>query len=127
MADPSDDDKKPGNKQLRADATTKGKPKRRRLKPGNSPAETPLSVIEGELLRTVEVAMDGNATKMTAMRAIMYQLLQKSLSGDAKADRTLQSYQDFADRHTAPSRLEIEFVDNEYTRALAKGEEDEDV
>lgn len=85
-----------------------------------------LEVVERLLMKPIDTVKDGEPTKMSTLQAILYQLLQKSLSGNKKAERALQLFEDFAHRSTAPD-IKIVFVDNDYTRALAASKEDEDV
>jgi hypothetical protein len=129
MADASDHDQKPDKPSQGGDDTKKRRREGRRIKPAKAnTGEAPPAFIERELLRKVDAVKDGKPTKMTAMAAVLYQLLQKSLSGDKKADRVLQIYHEFANRSNAQTvQLEIEFVDNEYTMALAAAQEDDDV
>jgi hypothetical protein len=128
MADASDHDQKPDKQSQGGDHTKKRLREGRRIKPAKANSrEAPLAFIKRELLRKVDAVKDGQPTKITAMAAILYQLLQKSLSGDKKADRVLQSYHELANRSNAPTvQIEIEFVDNEYTMALAAAPEDDD-
>jgi hypothetical protein len=87
----------------------KSKPKR---------AESVLTVIKRLLVAPVTIVKNGAHTKMSALEAILHQLLQKSLSGDKKALRTLREFEEFAHRN-GTAQFEIVFVDNEYTKALA--------
>jgi hypothetical protein len=87
--------------------------------------ESPLAVVERLLLKPVDIKKDGLPTKMPVLEAITYQLLQRSLKGNKKADRALQKYKEFAERNTAP-QFEIVFVDNEYTNAFAASRESDD-
>jgi hypothetical protein len=87
--------------------------------------ESPLEVIERLLHKPVDTVKDGQPTKMSALEAIVLQLLQKSLAGDKRADRALQRFSDFADRNTV-TELELVFVDNDYTRAFAASPEPKD-
>jgi hypothetical protein len=51
-------------------------------------------------------------------RSPIHQLLQKSLSGNKKAERALREFEAFASRNMT-KQFEIVFVDNEYTTAFA--------
>jgi hypothetical protein len=82
-------------------------------------AESRVAVVERLLLKPVDTVKEGQAEKMPALKAIMYQLLQKSLSGDKKAARALQKFEEFA-RRNSTAEFDIIFVDNEYTKAFAK-------
>ena len=66
----------------------------------------------------VAVLKDGQPEKMSALEAIVFQLVQRSLTGDKKAGRVRQKFEEFAKRNSA-TELEVVFVDNEYTTAFA--------
>jgi hypothetical protein len=123
MTDSSDDDmgyrRPPKSKRW-----TKGQSGNPRNKAKPRATESPLAVVERLLLKPVDIKKDGQAAKMPVLEAITYQLLQQSLKGDKKADRTLQKYKEFAERNSAP-QFEIVFVDNEYTKAFAASREDD--
>jgi hypothetical protein len=68
----------------------------------------PVKIVENDLTRTV-----------STLEAILLQLWRKELAGDRWALRTRLRYQEFA-RQTARRRVEVEFVDNDYTRAFAE-------
>jgi hypothetical protein len=80
--------------------------------------ESTVALIDRLLVAPVKIVKNGVPTKMPALNAIMYQLLQKSLSGHRKAERALREFETFASR-TMTKRLEIVFVDNEYTAAFS--------
>jgi Family of unknown function (DUF5681) len=80
--------------------------------------ESTVALIDRLLLAPVRIVKNGAPTKMPALNAIMYQLLQKSLSGNRKAARALREFEAFASRNLT-KRLEIVFVDNEYTAAFS--------
>jgi hypothetical protein len=75
-------------------------------------------MIDRLLLAPVQITLNGETIKVSALEAIMYQLVQKVMSGNARAFRVLLKYQEFANRH-AEKKLELTFVDSDYTRALA--------
>jgi hypothetical protein len=100
-------------------------PSRRRANARIKKIESQLEVIERLLHKPVDAVKDGQPTKMSALEAIMLQLLQKSLAGDKRADRALQRFSDFADRNSV-SELGLVFVDNDYTRAFAASLEPKD-
>jgi hypothetical protein len=83
-------------------------------------------VIEKLLRSPVDMVINGRATRKSTVGAISYRLLQASLSGDRKASRVLQKFDEFASQHSVPE-FEIVFVDNEYTRAFSAPREGEDV
>jgi Family of unknown function (DUF5681) len=80
--------------------------------------ENMVSLIDRLLVASVNIVKNGVPTRMSAMNAIIHQLLQKSLSGNRKAERALREFEAFASRNMT-KQLEIVFVDNEYTTAFA--------
>jgi hypothetical protein len=80
--------------------------------------ESTVDLLDGFLTKPVQVTVNREARKVPALEAIIFQLLQKQMAGNAHASRTLLKYQEFASRNTK-RRLEVTFVDNSYTRALA--------
>jgi hypothetical protein len=102
-------------------------PKNTRWKKGQSgnprnirpkPVESVVALIDRRLVAPVKIVKNGVPTKMPALNAIMYQLLQNSLSGNKKAERALREFEAFACRNMT-KRTEIVFVDNEYTAAFS--------
>lgn len=55
---------------------------------------------------------------MSALEAIITQLIQKDLSGNARAASVLRTYRQLASQ-TSERKFELTFVDSDYTRALA--------
>ncbi|MBR1267664.1 hypothetical protein JQ629_09105 [Bradyrhizobium sp. AUGA SZCCT0222] len=92
----------------------------------NKPDESQLSVIERLLRAPVAAVKDGQPERMPALQAIMFQLVQRSLAGDKKAERTRQKFEEFAKRNSA-AELEVVFVDNDYTTAFAASGEVDNV
>jgi hypothetical protein len=90
----------------------KAKPKR---------AEDMVTLIDRLLLAPVKIVKNGVPTRTSAMDAIVQQLLQKSLSGNKKATHVLREFDAFA-RRNMTRRLEVVFVDNEYTSAFASSQ-----
>ncbi len=80
--------------------------------------ESTLETIDRLLLASVRTSLNGKETRITALAAIMYQLLQREFAGDVCAGRALLKYEELA-KQGAGSRLEMEFVDSDYTRSLA--------
>ncbi len=104
-------------------------PKRTRWKTGQSGnprstkampklAESSLAVIERLLFEPVRVMKNGEPAKMSAAAAIINQLMQKSFSGDRKATRVLQKYEEFANRNSV-AQFQIVFVETDYSLALS--------
>lgn len=90
------------------------------------PTESQLSVIERLLRAPVAVLKDGQPEKMSTLEAIVFQLVQRSLAGEKKAERALQKFEEVARRNSA-AELEVVFVDNEYTTAFAASGSTDDV
>ncbi len=75
--------------------------------------------MERLLSRRVSINLSGQPTQLSVMEAIVMQLLQKGISGNARAGRTLLKYQEFANRRP-DAAAELRFVESEYTRAVAQ-------
>lgn len=99
---------------------------RRNANARRKPIESSLEVTERLLHTPVDTVKDGEPTKMSTLEAILHQLLQKSLTGNKKADRALQKFYEFANRNGV-SELEVVFVDNDYTKAFAASQGADDV
>jgi uncharacterized protein DUF5681 len=84
-----------------------------RLQPENMTA-----VINRLLLNPVTITFNGQQRVVTAVEAIVLQLLRKAMEGEAGARRVLLKYQGFA-RQSAKTRLEVRFLDSDYTQSLA--------
>jgi|SRR5271166_6152430 len=94
--------------------------KKRRVRElrGSLREEASLNVISAFLTRPVSIKLNGESTPVPALHAIVLQLLQQSLGGNARALRTLIRYHKFAGAKTAtPPKLV--FVESDYTKALA--------
>jgi hypothetical protein len=93
-----------------------GNPRRRRTK---TPEGT-VATIDRLLVAPVPITMDGEAKTVTALEAIMCQLVLKGLSGNGRARRTLLKYVEFASLNSK-KLLKLAFVESDYTRAFARG------
>ena len=93
-----------------------GNPQRRHPAPALSALET----IDSHLLRSIDVVENGVPKKVTVLAAIIVQLWQKEIAGDQRALGVRLKYEEIA-RETAERGVEVEFVDSDYTRALAAG------
>jgi hypothetical protein len=80
--------------------------------------ENMVALIDRLLMAPVKIVKNGVPVRMTAVNAIIHQLLQKSLSGNPRAERALREIDAFASRNKT-KQLEIVFVDNEYTAAFS--------
>jgi hypothetical protein len=121
------------------DRTGYGKPpKHTRWKDGESGnperrypkrVETTVELIDRLLLKPVDITVGEKSRRVTTLEAILFRLWQKEVHGDSRALKIRLKYQEFARQFSKP-RVEIVFVDNEYTTAFAaipldKDEEDE--
>jgi len=80
--------------------------------------ESTIVMIDRLLAGHVAITINGETTKVPAAEAIILQLLKKATAGSARAWRALLNYKDFANRR-CENRLEVAFVDDDYTRAFA--------
>ncbi|MFY9836775.1 MAG: DUF5681 domain-containing protein [Xanthobacteraceae bacterium] len=91
-----------------------GNPRRRKLKP----REGAVATIERLLLDPVGLTIDGQQKRAPALEAIVLQLLQKTMAGNVRAARILKRYRDLA-LENMERKLDLEFVESAYTRAVA--------
>lgn len=101
-------------------AATRGarRAKGRRRRPARR--ESTLEIMERLLTRRVSISVSGQARRLSASEAIVLQLMQKAMSGNPRAWQALLKYQEFA--HSRSDRsTEVQFVESDYTRAVAKG------
>ena len=91
--------------------------KGRRRRPARQ--ESTLEIMDRLLARRVSVSMSGHAKQVSASEAIVLQLIQKAMSGVARAWRPLLQYQEYANSRSDRS-TEVRFVESDYTRAVAK-------
>jgi hypothetical protein len=75
--------------------------------------------MERLLMRRVSVTLNGEAKQVSGIEAIVFQLMQKEMAGDARAGRILLKYQEYANRSSNKS-TQLQFVESDYTRAVAK-------
>jgi hypothetical protein len=92
----------------------RGNPTERRP---NAPEST-LALIDRLLVAPVPITLNGETKKVPAIEAIVLQLMQKEMAGNPQAARTLLKYREFANQN-ADKRLEVIFVESDYTRALS--------
>jgi hypothetical protein len=115
---PTEDDSPTGYgsppKQHRWKKGQSGNPRRQRVKP----PESTVAMIDRLLAAPVHITINREAKKVTALEAVVFQLLQKEMSGNQQAARTLLKYREFASRNSR-KKLEVTFVDNPYTDALS--------
>ena len=89
---------------------------RRRRRPARQ--DSTLEIMDRLLMRQVPISVHGRATRVAAAKAIVLQLMQKAMSGNTRAWRTLLRYKEFAERRSDKS-TELQFVESDYTRAAA--------
>jgi hypothetical protein len=77
-----------------------------------------VTIIDRLMLNPVQITVNGEQTTVTALEAIMLQLLQKGMEGNRRPRRVMLKYQELASQ-SAEKRLEITFLDDGYTRSLA--------
>lgn len=82
------------------------------------PAESTLAIIDRLLMTPIKVTQDGQNTKITALTAIMRQLLKEEAGGKASASRVLRRYRQLV-RRAEERRPEIVFADTDYSRSFA--------
>jgi Family of unknown function (DUF5681) len=80
--------------------------------------ESTVAIIDRLLLTPVQISLNGETKKASALEAIVFQLLQKAMSGRGRAIRALLKYQEFANRNLE-RKLELTFVESDYTRAFS--------
>lgn len=104
-------------------------PKRTRWKKGqsgnpqrrySSRSYSTVEMIDRFFSKSVEVRMNGDEKKVSTLEAIILQLWLKDVAGDRRALDVRLKYETFA-RENSEMKVEMIFVDNEYTRALAAG------
>jgi hypothetical protein len=87
-------------------------PKKRRVREGT------LAILDRLLTRSVQIVINGEAQRMSALAVIITQLVQSELAGNARASRVLLKYRQLANQ-TSEKKPELTFVESDYTRALA--------
>jgi hypothetical protein len=70
------------------------------------------------LLKPVDITVAGEPKKVTTLEAILLQLRAKELSDHPRASGVRLKYEEFARQNSQP-RLQIVFLDSDYTRAMA--------
>ena len=88
----------------------------RRRKPRRP--EITVDLLDRLLTSKVAITLNGEPRTVPTLAAIVLLALQKAIAGDMRALRTLAKYQEFAAHH-GDRKLELAFIDNDYTRSLA--------
>lgn len=91
----------------------------RKRKPADTSRESAVATVDRLLLASVAITLNGQATRVTTLEAIMYQLLHKAMSGNASALRVLLKYKQFASQNME-KKFDLSFVESAYTAAVAK-------
>ena len=84
----------------------KSSPRRRPIR-----RESTLEIMERLLMRQVSISVHGRAMRVPAAKAIMLQLVQKAMSGNARALRILLKYKAYAENSSDKS-TELRFVES---------------
>jgi hypothetical protein len=79
-----------------------------------------IETIDRLLLKPVEISVNGQEKRVSTLEAIILQLWLKEIAGDRRALDVRLQYETFA-RANSEVRVEVIFVDSDYTRALATG------
>lgn len=90
---------------------------RRRRRPSRH--ESTLAIMDRLLTSRVSITLSGQPKQISAIEAIVLQLMQKAMAGNARAWRALLKYQEFANRHSDKT-LQLTFVESGYTEAFGK-------
>jgi len=78
--------------------------------------ESTLAILERLLSRRLSISVSGEPTRLSATEAIVLQLMQKAMSGNARAWRALLKYQEFANSRSNKS-AELRFVESLASKA----------
>ncbi len=80
--------------------------------------ESTIAIIDRLLANNVSITINSETRRLPVAEAIVLQLLQKAMAGNARAWRALMKYRDFANRRSEKT-VAFSFVDNDYTTAFA--------
>jgi len=75
-------------------------------------------MIDRLFLKPVTITENGEEKRVSTLEAIFLQLWHKEIAGDRRASDVRLKYEAFA-RANSEIRVEMIFLDNDYTRALA--------
>jgi hypothetical protein len=81
--------------------------------------ENIVEILDRLLLSSVNVALNGETKRVSALEAIISQLQVKEMSGNATSSRILLRYRAFASRH-AEKEFQLIFVDGQSTPAVSE-------
>ena len=77
-----------------------------------------LDILKKLLARPLPIRVGGETKRVSALEAILLQLTQNALAGNARACRALLTYQEFASKRVIKS-VEFKYVESDYTRAFS--------
>jgi hypothetical protein len=100
-------------------ASTKapGEPRRaKRPRRRSRRSQSTLEIMEALLERRISITVNGEPKRLSALQAIMFQLLQRASAGTGRAMRTYHQYDEFAARRSSSS-TELQFDDDLDDRA----------
>lgn len=80
--------------------------------------ENIVEILDRLLLSSVNVTLNGETKRVSALEAIILQLQLKDMSGNAGASRILLKYRVFASQH-AEKKFQLVFVDGQSTPAAS--------
>lgn len=80
--------------------------------------ENIIEILDRLLLSPVNVTLNGETKRVSALEAIISQLQVKEMSGNASATRILLRYRAFASQH-AEKEFQLIFVDGQSTPAVS--------
>jgi hypothetical protein len=81
--------------------------------------QSTLEIMERLLTSPVPITVGGTATRVTALEAIILQVMQKAMAGNGRAFRMLADYQELASKR-AGGPAPLRFVENDYARMVTK-------
>ncbi len=98
-------------------------PRRRRKRRRRKSEEGTIAILDRLLMRPRSMALNGERIQVPTIEVIILQLLQKEMAGDLRARRALLKYEEFANRRRE-RKFNVRFVESDYTRSIASGEQD---
>jgi Family of unknown function (DUF5681) len=81
--------------------------------------QSTLEIMERLLTSSVPITVGGTATRVTALEAIILQVMQKAMAGNGRAFRMLADYQELASKR-AGGPAPLCFVENDYARMVTE-------
>jgi hypothetical protein len=84
----------------------------------SKPHEGVAATIDRLLRARMQITLNGDMKTASALEAIILQLVHKSMAGNGRAYRVLLKYWEFANCNL-DKKLELTFIDSDYTRAIS--------